>query len=197
MKCVTLALNPPHSLNNYIDFLLCIMQKNCKHLLHLPESSQGFCLHNRLVKCHWSVTMGQRHSVPCLKDLGIYKNHSSKESPQTNWKTFNRCIWYMQQNCSQKLSWILRWKSHNKLDFAMVFPPGLWKKVIQQIQIFSQFLVTAHLFWCGKQVFCFSSGAPHWGQIEPHQEVQGHMSITSKQLSIQFCVETSAKTCIW
>jgi hypothetical protein len=34
--------------------------------------------------------MGQSHSVPCLKDLGIYENHSSKGSPQTNW-TFNRC----------------------------------------------------------------------------------------------------------
>ena len=45
--------------------------------------------------------------------------------------------------------------------------------------------------------FFFSSGAPHWGQIEPHWEVRGHMSITSKQWSVRFWAEMFVKTCIW
>ena len=59
------------------DCWWCIM-KNCKHLLHLSEFSQGFCLYNRLVKCHWPVSMGQSDSVPCLKYLGIWKSQLQK-----------------------------------------------------------------------------------------------------------------------
>ena len=61
-----------------IDWLLCIMKQNCKHLLHLPEFSQGFHLHHGLVKCHWPVSMRHSHSVPCLKYLGIWKSQLQK-----------------------------------------------------------------------------------------------------------------------
>jgi len=44
-----------------------------------------------------------------------------------------------------------------------------------------------------KTSFFFSSGAPHWGQIEPHWEVQGHMSITSKRSRVQFQLHPTSK----
>ena len=130
MIWVTLAPNPPHSLDNYTDFLLCIMKKNCKHLLHLPESSQGFCLYNGLVKCHWPVTMGQSDSVPCLKDLGIYENHSSPKDhhrqigkPSTGVMIHNKC-----NRIAHKSFLKYSDESHiTNWTFPIVFPPSLWK----------------------------------------------------------------------